>query len=640
MTKDRVNYRLSKKQAHGGDEVERSIGITCTRHARHGELRRPVALLKWAFDDYIVEEELPDDVFMSEALSSSSAPPSPDASSLPLEKAKSGSGDAPPSENAPGCSFVLQLLSEGVPDPAVEKVLRERLHRSVAFHFLTHVDYVSCASRYVWLRCDATQAHTIPRAFWGEQQWHTSSGDVFVSPLRKIKVPATATSFPVHLLPRTRYTVTLRNIQCSLSDVLPQLRGVAQHGFLNYSHVARHGVGLSRIFDDAKLLLQRDYPAFLRHHVERLSEGTTHVHREMPLLLEVLASPGSSRRDWEGVQSGIELAVKKDVQIYQAARQSGLYAPHHDLLLDFVRRASDIMPRHHDSAQLIREAVKPLVLEETLRAINDVHFNAMASIRWQQSGGSVAVGDLVRVAPDSAAAGAVGRGAMDHFAGSADHVNGFMTSAAHQSWTNADADATDRNATYAVKRVLSKAEAAAYTMHDVVLPTFGSGAEELLSALYHNGPASSPQADLYANLVRELRVEGLAEMQLAPRAALRPLVQCPHNMSFYLVDEKRGWDWVEDAGAAALKASLRRDQDGVTRYRSPLAQRTEKNVVARAGIRADVARNFFLKPARKPGMTCVMQMTLPAGSHATSAVREAVMVATLSPSSIFRLLAR
>lgn len=616
MTKDRIHYRQSRRNAHGAEEVERGIGITCTRDARDGGPQRPVALMKWAFDDYIVEEELPEELFA----------PNPSADT-------SSSTDT---AQAASTSFVVQLLSEGVPDTVVEKLLRERLPRSVSPHFLTPIDFVCCAARYVWLRCREASAPTLPPAFWHDQHWHTGVGDVYVSPVRRIHVSATAASFPARFLPRTRYTVTLRNIQSSLGDVLPQLRKVAQDGFLNYSHVARHGVGLSRIYDDAALLLRRDYPAFLRHHVQRLTEGTTHVQREMPLLLETLASPRSSARDWRAIVDGLEFAVKSDAQVYARTRQSGLYPPHHDLLLDFVRRAADVLPRHHDSAQLIREAVKPLVLQETLRAITDVHFNAFASLRWRQSGESVVVGDLVRV-QGAAASGADATGAQDCFVGVADHVNGCMTSSAHVEWSSADAEGEAAvAATCAVKRVASKAEAANYSALDVVLPCFGKGVAELVPSSY----AESAQATLFANLARELRVEGLAELNLAPCAAFRPLLQRPHNMSFYLVDEKRGWDWEENAGSTLLKQSLYHDQDGLLRCRSPFARRTGKNMVARMGIRDDVARHFFLKPARKPGMTCVMQLTLPAGSHATSVIREAFTVATLSPSAIFRLLAK
>ncbi|KPA86246.1 hypothetical protein ABB37_00480 [Leptomonas pyrrhocoris] len=628
MTKDRLRYRLSRRHAHGAEEVERAIGITCTRNARKNEVQRPVALMKWAFDDYVVEEELPDELFVSAQASSAAPVEDRVGTSISTSVATTVAATTYP------VSFVLQLVSEGVPDPVVEGLLRERLPRSISFHFLTQVDFVSCASRYVWVRCGEESAHTLPRAFWRDQHWHSGGGDVYVSPVRRIKVSSKAAAFPTHLLPCTRYTITLRNIQGSLGDVLPQLRSVAESGFVNYSHVARHGVGLARIYDDAKLLLQRDYSRFLCHHLQRLTEGTTHVHREMQLLLEVLSSPRSTGGDWKGAKEGMELAVKNDAQVYARARQSGLYASHHNLLLDFVRRAADLMPRHHDSAQLIREAVKPLVLQETLHAITDVHFNAFASLRWQQSGPQVKVGDLVRVSGDPSVLAEV-RGEEDCFAGAADHVNGFMTSSAHQDWSSVRPESEARVAPCAVKRVTSTAEAAQHSILDVVLPTFGKGIDELVPAL-----GDGTEANLFANLVRELRVEGLAKMHLAPRAALRPLVQRPHRMSFYVVDEKRGWDWEEDAGSAALKKSLYHDQDGLLRYRSPLAKRSAKNMIARAGIREAVARNFFLKPARKPGMVCVLQLTLPAGCHATSAIREAFMVATLSPSAIFRLLAK
>jgi tRNA(Glu) U13 pseudouridine synthase TruD len=595
--------------------------------------------MKWSFDDFIVEEELPDELFVPDLPSPS---PSTTPSSLAGDSTDTPSASPSPSSSPGGerpaqsTSFVVQLLSEGVDDTVVERLLRERLPRSIVFHFLTPVDFVSCASRYVWLRCGDGSADTLPRAFWREQHWHSASGDVYLSPVRRIRLDARAPTFPSHLLPRTRYTVTLRNIQCSLGDILPRLRGIARDGFLNYSHVARHGVGLSRVYDGAKLVLQRDYPAFLRHHLQRLTEGTTQVQRELPVLLEVLASPRSSARDWQGVVEGLQLAVKTDAQIYARTRQSGLYPPHHDLLLDVVRRAADIMPRHHDSAQLIREAVKPLVLQETLHAITDVHFNAHASLRWQQSGDKVVVGDLIRIASPAYPCMADVRGGQDCFVGAADHVNGVMTSCAHQDWASMAVESEVERTMWSVKRIASKEEANHYHISDVVLPTLGKGSDELMSAF----PVDAVGTSLFANLARELRVQGLPEMNLAPRAAFRPLVQQPRGVSFYVVDEKRGWDWEEDAGSTALKKNLYHDQDGLLRYRSPLARRTGKNMIARIGIRDEVARRFFLKPARKPGMMCVLQLTLPAGSHVTSALREAFMVATVSPSAIFHLLAK
>ncbi|TPP48065.1 hypothetical protein CGC20_15395 [Leishmania donovani] len=610
MTKDRLHYRLSRKHAHGAEEVERSIGITCSRYApaaRTAGARRPVALIKWAFDDYIMEEELPSDAFVS---------------STPVD-AKLRT------------SLVVRLISEGVPDTVVERQLRERLPKHMQFHFLSPVDFVSCASRYVWLRCDGAQAaQLLSDSFQREQLWHTGTGDVYVSPVQEVRVDSRADHFPPHLLPSTRYTVTLRNVQGSLGDVLPQLRSVAQNGFLNYSHTARHGVGLYYVYKDAKLLLRREYGEFLQNYMRRLTEGTTHVQREMPVLQEVLASPRSSRRDWISVVEGMEAAVKGDAQVYARTRQTGLYPPHHDLLLDFVRRAADVAPRHHDSAQIIREAVRPLVLQEALHAITDVHFNALTSLRWQRGGDTVAVGDVVRVRDLTRQHPAEPDNARDVFAGAADHINGAMLSSAHQDWSAFKAEEIGAAQTAdAYRRVATKAEASQYRLTDVVLPTFGRDVTHL--------PLMSEESSdaLLAALAQELRVEGLAEMRLAPRAAFRPLVQLPVNMSFYVVDEKRGWDWEEDAGAARIKASLYHDQDGILRCHSPMSRRTGKNMVARLGIRGDAARKFFLKPARRLGMTCVMQFTLPAGSHATSAIREAFMIATVSPSAIFRLLA-
>lgn len=143
--------------------------------------------------------------------------------------------------------------------------------------------------------------------------------------------------------------------------------------------------------------------------------------------------------------------------------------------------------------------------------------------------------------------------------------------------------------------------------------------------------------NLLSQLAHELQIESMSLLKIAPHATYRHLIRQPRSMSYYIRDEQRGWDWTEGTGALELKQRLYKDEEGILRLTSPLASVANVSNVARFGICGEERRAHFCKPARKNGMTCVVQMTLPRGSPVTSALREVFQIATLSPAALFRL---
>lgn len=704
MAKDRLHYRAARKFALGSLVVEKSIGITqlvsaaavspATESDDDRLSERRTALMKWSFDDTIVEEILPSGLILDTRAD--------EPSSSPVSSTTADSGDgAARSVEPSGRSILLRVVSEGIPDPVLERALRERLPRHMPFHFLTPVDFAACTARYVWVRgepsvvlphlkqngitvADSAESNggdkedSSSSSSDGQRTAHlarTPNGEVWLGPAHVVAVPAATGTFPLRSLPHLRYTVVLRDIPGGLNGILPRLESLRDRGFLNYGHIARHGLGTLRAYQDGKALLGRDYTAFLQSHAQALSEGTPRVARELPALLEALADSKATVRDWRGVLTGIELGAKLDRESVRRWEQTGLYRTHHDMLVDFATRAADVAPRSHDSAQVIREAVPRRVLQEKLRAVSEVHFNAMASLRFaqqqQQPGSSgVCAGDVVVLDENRTEGRSDGLllgfdGVRDVYEGMADRVHADMVSAAHQDWVYLGQEelTTARVTAVASGRlrvVRSQAEAAGYRPEQVVLPTLGRGWDELPALLTASNDGGGDEMNMSTAqaLAGELHIEGLPMMRTAPLASFRHLICRPQRFAAYVVDEQRGWDWSVDGSggggesvAAGLKRSLYKDQEGVTRVRSPLMALNGKNMIARRGIPSgggcggsgapeDLARHHFLKPARKPGMLCVLRMDLPRGSPVTSALREVVQFTTLSPTAIFHLITR
>ncbi|RNF16919.1 uncharacterized protein Tco025E_05015 [Trypanosoma conorhini] len=599
MTKDRINFRRSMKHAHGAAEVEDAVGITELRTTHIGasaaEERglRVTGLMKWSFDDFIVEEVWPDGVLHQ----------------LQAEARETRTTTA----------FLIRVVSEGVPDSAIAALIEGKCPHRTSIRFLTPVDFVCCQERFVLVH---SSSHEASRFFQRVQKVHLAEGPVCLG--KAVDVPfdeKAAPSLPIQLLPDLRCSILLRGMRGSLADVLPRLEGLAKHGFLNYSHLARHGTGLFRAFESGRHLLHRDYVEFLRGHVLGLTERSPLLRKETPSLLELLANPKSTRRDWVNVRQGLEYALRRDEALIRRP-QTGLYYPHHTLLRDFIERASDIVPTHHDSAQLIRESVPRLLLQEKIRSVADVHFNALASLRWSMRGAQVAVGDLVISEEET--------GPLDIFEAPADHMNGEMTSVRHPEWLSAAGENYMRRMRGMVHVVQSPEEGRRFSLEQVVLPVMGSGGEEMCLP----GGRMKEAAE---RLAQEMQIEGLPKMKAAPPATYRRLVVRPKEFAYCVFDDERGWCW-ESNQDAPIRPQLYEDQEGILRQPSPLYLATGKNMIARAGIRGAEQRSHFLKAARRSGMTCVLRMTLPRGSAVTSALREAFQFATLDPGAIFHLL--
>ncbi|KAH9601607.1 hypothetical protein LSM04_004759 [Trypanosoma melophagium] len=602
MTKDRINFRHSMKHAHGSIDMENAVGVTELRTANLSrcsmdEVRnsRVTGLMKWSFDDFIVNEVWPDSIFSKRE-----------------NKETPGTGVF--------SRFLIRVVSEGVPDGAIATLIEEKCPAGTSVQFVSPVDFGSCQERFalVYTKSRSAMSH-----FQHQQKCNVSDGVVYLGEAIDITALQEPLSpLPIDLLPDLRYRILLRGIKGALADLLPRLESLQSNGFLNYSHLARHGVGLFRAFESGRFLLHREYPSFISSYILGLTERSPLLHKEINPLLELIANPKSTREDWRSVKRSLEYALKKDEPIVRRA-QTGLYYPHHVLLRDFLDRAADISPAHHDSAQVIREGIPRLVIQEKLRSVADVHFNAMASLRWELYGDKVAVGDLVIPKGE-------GRDLIDVFEAPADHVNGNMISLRHPEWLSISGEKHLNNLLGRVQVIQSREEAQQFSIDDVVLPVLGFGAERLILPNNRMREASE-------RLSHEFQVEGLSEMKLCPPATYRRLVVRPKDFAYCIFDDERGWSW-ESHNDVPIRPQLYKDQDGITRQVSPLFLASGKNMIARSGFRGADQRSYFLKPARRPGMTCIVEMALPRGSAVSSALREVLQFATIDPGAIFHLL--
>lgn len=613
MGKDTVGYRRAKKFAYLVQEIEEAIGISAystTDVARgtstspflfsedeNGFRKKPNALIKWSFDDFCIEEELPPFITDSVCVSSSY-------------------------ENS---SCLLPIFSQGISFPTILKALRTALSPSVKFHALSPLDFVSCTKRFIWIR---EKIDVVKGFLESKKVLSTREGNLFLGSVIEIPVPIQQTYFPVDLLPDFTYTVVMRNVSGSLANLLHPLRHICNNGFLNYSHSARHGMSILQVFDDAKLLLHREFTAFLEHYVQSLSEATPHSSREISSLVDLLHDASTSSSEWEGMQRSIQWAVSADRPFFRRYH-TGLYPYHHILLLDMVNRASNLFPKHRDPAVVIRESIRDLILKEKLRSISDVSFNIVASSRWNAFGSKVVVGDLV-VPPDSKTSSEK-KWRGDAFESHADHLGGCIPSSAEKEWISESEEHGVLNHPH-VKVIQSVNEARQYTIHDVVLPLFGRGFDEL--KIPRNG-----SENVLLSAIQELSIQGFPQMALSPKASFRHLSRrALVQPSFYVVDENRGWEWAENAASVALKKSLYKDQENVLRMKSPLESFTGKRNIARPGISGEIARRDFLKPIKSGGKTCVLRVTLPRGSSITTFLREVVRTTSFSTSGICKIL--
>lgn len=174
MAKDPLNYRAARKHSLGSPDVERCIGMTSLRlsidhppatrsAAAHAEQQahllrtRPVALMKWSFDDFIVEEVAPAGV-LSELVAHTHETDTPHTSA-----------------SAP--SVWVRVYSEGVPEEELIAALRRHAGAACTLRLLTPLDFVSSTARFVWVRANRWTA--LRTAFAQPQQLYTRSGTVY-----------------------------------------------------------------------------------------------------------------------------------------------------------------------------------------------------------------------------------------------------------------------------------------------------------------------------------------------------------------------------------------------------------------------------------------------------------------------------
>eukprot|EP00796_Vickermania_ingenoplastis_P005310 gene5310-3812_t len=593
MGKDKVGYRKSRKFPLSNDDVEHSIGINafrCTDPATAASSRlergsrRPTALMKWSFDDFCVEEVFPCKVAVT------------------------------PEDTETSC--VLEVVSEGIPTPTITRALRNILPAGVLFHFLSPIDFLSSSRRFVWIR---ERKITVCQSLKQTNSIPTRDGIIYLGEVIEIPVPPSQKYFPLNLLPDFTYTVVLRNIDGCLADILTPLKTIRSAGVINYAHIARHGMGLLNAFNDARHILHREYHIFLKHYIQSLSEGTPNVMRELTSVMDLLDISSCRTSDWRNALRGMQHALEADRGIFQF-RNSGLYYPHHQLLHDFMVRAADLFPKHNDKAVVIHETLNRLLQAEKMRSISDIGFNTMASYRWNRFGPTVAVGDLV---VDSHWRG-------DVFEACNDHIGGWITSGTQKEWVST-VDRVAKPPLPRIKIIQSSEEARGCDINNVVLPLFGKEFDTI--QIPENASAGA-----FQSFISELSVQGFPFMDAAPRATYRHLVRPASSLSFYICDEERGWDWIENDASEELKNLVYRDQENILRIKSRLLTVSNRNVVCRPGVRTEEGRKHLLKPARRNGMTCVVRATLPRGTPITSLLREFVVVTTLSPAGILRLL--
>lgn len=614
MGRDAVGYRRAKSFSYVVQKREEEIGITafstsnvaessasCPLLSTNAESKmrcRPTALMKWSFDDFSVQEELP---FITETVVR---------------------GPSPSFDNS---SCLLRVHSQGISFPTIRKALQQVLPPSIRFHPLSPLDFVSCASRFIWIR---EKKEVVDSFLENTRVLSTREGYLFLGGIVSIPVPASQKFFPLQMLPDFTYTVVLRNISGCLADVLDPLRNICRNGFLNYSHSARHGMSILQVFDDAKLLLGRDYTTFLKHFVKSLSETTPHVSREISSLVDLLHDGSTICSEWEGMRNAIRRAVAADRPLFHRYH-TGLYQHHHTVLLDLTNRASDLFPKHRDPAVVIRESITDLILKEKMRAISDVVFNIVASFRWNSFGSRVVVGDLV--VPSCAKADAEGGWRGDIFEGHADHVGGWFSSSTEKEWISV-AEEQGELTHPRVKLIRSESEAQGYTIHDVVLPLLGRGFDEL------HLPVNGCEEVLH-QAISELRLEGFPKMSLAPKASYRNIFRRTLSpSSFYIVDEKRGWEWVDNPASQSLKNSLYKDQENVLRIKSSLDSFVKRHNIARPGISGEISRRAYLKPINASGATCILRAKLPRGTAVATVLREAFRTTNFPVSGICKLL--
>lgn len=539
--------------------------------------KRPTAFFKCCADDFYVEENVPLCLH---------------GRSFDFSKTKSS----------------LLVVYSSVPASTLSTILKGILPSSIRFYFTSPLDHVSVYKRFIWIK----ERQEEVRKYFKLDRVDTPLGEVLFGELTEFPVSNEQNFLPLNVLPDLTYTVVLRNVSGSLSDILEPLRHVCDKGFINFSPIYRHGMHVLHVFNDAKYLLQRDYTQFLLNYAKSVAPPTPSVQQELDALLHLLQEENGNSSEWRNIRCNMYRALKSDSELLNSCR-NWLCPQYNNLFRDFINRCSYLYPKHNDPAVVLRESISRNIMREKLRTISDIIFNIMASARWNLYGSSVAVGDVVITCNNH------WRG--DVFEAASDRLPGWINSSVEKEWISAAVDA-GATALPQVKIVGSKEEAREYSIYDVVLPVYGKEFQRIVLP-------SNASGDIFDRIINDLPIEGLPQMDAAPEASYRHLMRKLAQHSFYISHDSQKWDWLENAQSKVLKNTLYRDQNDILRMRFPLSSVTSTaRVVSHPNILQEV--HNLQRESKEDGMTCVFRASLTRGSSISSVLREIFRPASLT----------
>ncbi|CUG88994.1 Hypothetical protein, putative [Bodo saltans] len=632
MPRERISPVAKQPRTQYSREVD--IGISTFLANKNEDIdSRPVALTRWAFDDY-VSEEMWGDVGDNAEVASSSC----------------GGSDAA----IDGKHRVVgaEVISEGIPDSEIILQLQQRLgirpgaraNEDSRVAFASPCDFVSVARRRIYLPQQALKnlafrdAQLIKNDLGGRA--HISRVMPFSSNHQTSSAPRAV-----------RHTFVLRGCAGALSSIFERVQRIQEgQGVANFTDVAQHGYHLHRAFSSGLDLLQRNHVSFFTKYVMELTEGSRSVRQDADRIASLISSPSSGEfrlvSEWKSIEASLRVSIGRAASAASGGN-TGLYLPHLKMLQQIVERMI-VMPENAraDSAKLIRENVSRRVLQDRLRALTNVHFNAWTSLRLNMLPHSVQVGDVVlarRGLGDNI--GLLSRldpcmtTRRDHSFGIGEHLN-YVDLASLLPPTAAIECADGVH----VRVVSSESEAARFKLDDVVTPLFSydnsthatseDGTEVANASLLF--PSHRFGKATYNELAQRLQLASLSSMKLSTPPAYRPIVVRPRNMRCFMVDDVRN----VQHGDENLGRETLVDKDGIRRLRSPLSATLGEAMSppARAGVNTREARSKFIDLALRPGFTAFLQFELPFGSSPNSVLREIVKTKTVDPGAIMATL--
>lgn len=612
---------------------ETNIGISVFAHNPSAAdiEARPAALARWSADDYVVEELWP---AAQESREDKSGISSSSSTSVPRSR----------EEDLKDVAFaVVDVTAEGISDQIVIQKLRQRCAEARVGdgnakgpQFLFPCDFFTSWTRRVRLPKRVLLQDSLAMNN-SATILALSKGNVYVSAATPVyhsdlTLPH---SMGLPLSPPTRrYTIVLRGIEGSIDSISKKWQNIGDTGVINYCPHVRHGEHASRAYDQGQSLMNRDYTSFLVHHLRSLTEGLPLLQEEVQHVEDLLRDPIEGRKAaaWRQAVTGINVALGRSESVLKKSAFTGVYENHPAMLLSAVERFASLCTTSHgsaavlDPALLIRETTSKRVLQDKLRTVADVHFNALASLRVQWLGPAVRVGDLVCTNPLLN---------LDPFETKPDHLYGFGEEHQYVYWEQrAHEQVAWLHQQGLIKRIETEAEARQYQLTDIVLPRLGrrlDPTDPQRDALLY--PAHKVNQSVFDDLSTRLGVAHLREMRLAPVAGYRRLIVKPVNQALFLSDAARNITW----GAPHLGKRAYIDGDNVTRFTSPVGRLSERKHLARYGIPRS-RREPFAAIGQRPGFVCALEMELAVGTSPQSVLREMFRVKTVDTGAVARML--